>query len=143
MAPETEPREETASVPSSTRGMNLPLTPVLEDIAKGISTTDTLGRILCDVMGWDLTNPDLGTYFSSLLSQAEIRLFDDLMEFAEYSYDDYREMYGVSFCLEYIDQIIDMKVLLTLYRELQSSGEPLLDPTCIRRTTFNRRQMPS
>ena len=147
MAPESEPREETEMVPSSTQGMNLPLTgtrgmnppltPVLEETTTGISTTDTLGCILCDIMGWDLTNPDLGTYFGLLLSQAEIHLFDDLMEFAEYSYDDYREMYGIPFCLEYIDQIIDMKVLSTLYRELRSSGEPLLDPTCIRRTTFN------
>ena len=121
MASETGPREEAVPVPSSTRGTNPPLTPVLEDIAAGISTTDTLGCILCDIMAWDLTNPDLGNYFSTLLSQAEIRLFDDLVEFAEYSYDDYREMYGVSFCLDYVDQIIDMKVLSTLYKELQSS----------------------
>ena len=89
MAPKSEPREAAETVPSSTQGMNLPLTPVLEETTTGISTTDTLGCILYDVMGWDLTNPDLGTYFSLLLSQAEICLFDDHMEFAEYSYDDY------------------------------------------------------
>ena len=140
MASETGPREEAVPVPSSTRGTTSPLAPILEDIAAGISTTDTLGRVLCGVMAWDLTNPDLDNYFSTLLSQAEIRLFDDLVEFAEYSYDDYREMYGVSFCLDYVDQIVDMKVLSTLYKELQSSGESLLDPTTIRQTTYNRRR---
>ena len=112
MAPESEPREAAEMVPSSTHGHgnNLPLTPILEDTTIGISTTDTLGCVLYDVMGWDLNNSDLGTYFSLLLSQAEIHLFDDLLEFAEYSYDDYREMYGIPFCLEYIDQIINMNM---------------------------------
>ena len=118
MVPESEPREEAETVPSSTHGANLPLTPILEDMTVGISNADTLGCILYDVMGWDLGNPNLGTFFSTLLLQAEIHMFDDLLEFAEYSYDDYHEMYGIPFCLEYIDQIIDMKVLSNLYQEL-------------------------
>ena len=115
MVPKSEPRTAAEAVPSSTAGANLPLTPILEDMTVGISNADTLGHILYDVMGWDLGDPSLGTFFSTLLSQAEICMFDDLLEFAEYSYDDYREMYSIPFCLEYIDQIIDMKVLLNLY----------------------------
>ena len=137
MAPESEPRAATEAVPSSTPGANLPLTPILEDMTVGISNANTLGHILYNVMGWDLGDPGLGTFFSTLLSQAEIREFDDLLKFAEYSYDDYREMYGIPFCLEYIDQIIDMKVLLNLFWELNAQGDHPPDPTCICHSTFN------
>ena len=138
MAPKLEPRTAAKAVPSSTPGTNLPLTPILEDMTVGISNANTLGCILYDVMGWGLDDPNLGTFFSTLLSQAEIRVFNDLLEFAEYSYDDYREMYGIPFCLEYIDQIIDMKVLSNLYRELCAQGDHPPDPTHIHCSTFNR-----
>ena len=139
MVPKSKPRAATEVVPSSTPGANLPLTPILEDATVGISNADTLGHILYDIMGWGLDDPDLGTFFSTLLSQAEIHEFNDLLEFAEYSYDDYHEMYGIPFCLEYVDHIINMKVLSTLYRELHAQGDHSPDPTHIRCSTFNHR----
>ena len=124
-------------IPSSSTRANLPLTPVLEDMTVGISNADTLGHVLYDIMGWDLGDLNLGTFFSTLLLQTEIHVFDDLLEFAEYSYDDYHEMYGIPFCLEYINQIIDMKVLSNLYQELHAQGDHPTDPTCIHCSTFN------
>ena len=137
MVPESELREAAVVVPSSTHGANPPLTPILEGTTVGISNANTLGCILYNVMEWDLDNPNLGTFFSTLFSQAEIRVFDDLLEFTKYSYDDYHEMYGVPFCLEYVDQIINMKVILNLYQELWAQGDQPPDPTCICCSTFN------
>ena len=124
-------------IPSSSARANLPLTPVLEDMTMGISNADTLGHVLYDVMGWDLGDLSLGTFFSTLLLQTEIHVFDDLLEFTKYSYDDYHEMYSVPFCLEYIKQIIDMKVLSNLYQELHAQGDRSTDPTRIHCSTFN------
>ena len=139
MAPESEPRMAAEAIPSSSAGANPPLTPILEDMTVGISNANTLGHVLYDVMGWDLGDLNLGTFFSTLLSQTEIRVFDDLLEFAKYSYDDYHEMYGIPFCLEYINQIINMKVLSNLYQELHAQGDHPPDPTHIHYSTFNRR----
>jgi hypothetical protein len=125
------------AIPSSSAGANLPLTPVLEDKTMGISNANTLGHVLYDIMGWDLGDLSLGTFFSTLLSQTEICVFDDLLEFTKYSYDDYHEMYSVPFCLEYIKQIIDMKVLSNLYQELHAQGDHSTDLTCIHCSTFN------
>ena len=75
MAPKSEPRTAAEAVPSSTPGANPPLTPILEDMTVGLSNANTLGHILYDVMGWDLGDPSLGTFFSTLLSQAEIHEF--------------------------------------------------------------------
>ena len=137
MVPKSEPRMAAEAIPSSSAGANLPLTPVLEDMTMGISNADTLGHVLYDVMGWDLGDPSLGTFFSTLLLQTEIHVFDDLLEFTKYSYNDYREMYSVPFCLEYIKQIINMKVLSNLYQELDAQGDCSTDPTCIHHSTFN------
>ena len=137
MAPKSEPRMAAEVIPSSSTRANPPLTPVLEDMTVGISNADTLGCVLYDIMGWDLSDLNLGIFFSTLLLQTEIHVFDDLLEFAKYSYDDYHEMYGIPFCLEYIKQIVDMKVLSNLYQELHAQGDCSTDPTHIHCSTFN------
>ena len=137
MVPKSELRTTTELIPSSSTGANLPLTPVLEDLTMGISNANTLGHVLYDIMGWALGDLSLSTFFSTLLSQAEIHIFDDLLEFTKYSYDDYHKMYSIPFCLEYDEQIINMKVLSNLYQELHVQGDHPTDPTCIRHSTFN------
>ena len=84
-------------------------------------------------MGWRL----VVTSLDSFLLQADIHEFEDLLEFTMYSFDDYREMYDVLFCLEYIEQIIDIKVLSQLYRELDVQGDQSVDPQRIHPLTFH------
>ena len=92
---------------------NLTSTTVPEDVPIEHAPVDTLGHVLTNVMGWRLVVASL----DSFLLQANIHEFKDLLEFTMYSFDDYHEMYNVLFCLEYIEQIIDIKVLAQLYWE--------------------------
>ena len=94
---------------------------------------DTLGHVLTNVMGWRLEYTSLNTF----LSQTDIHEFKDLLEFAAYSFNDYHEMYDILFCLEYIEQIIDIKVLSNLYRELDVQGDQSVDPQCIHPSMFH------
>jgi hypothetical protein len=75
-------------------------------------------------MGWRLVVASL----DSFLLQANIHKFEDLLEFAMYNFNDYCEMNNVLFCLEYIEQIIDIKVLAQLCWELDVQGIDLLIP---------------
>ena len=129
MAPKSTDEE----TPYSLNSTDPTLATVPEDAPIEHAPVDTLGCVLTNIMGWRLEYTSLDTF----LSQTDIHEFEDLLEFATYSFDNYHEMYNVLFCLEYIEQIIDIKVLSHLYWELDVQGDQSVDPQCIHPSTFH------
>jgi hypothetical protein len=132
MAPESESKMTNEEIHFPLARANPTLATVPEDAPIDHALIDTLGHILTHVMEWSLELALLNMF----LLQTNIHDFEDLLEFAGYSFDDYHKMYDVLFCLEYIEQIVDIKILATLYQELDICRDHSIDLQGICPSTF-------